>query len=91
MEATPIRDCSAGMVVQFLFEHVVTRFECPRILLSDQGSHFLNEIILDSIEELQIHHIKRNPYHPQVNVTMDAFKKILEKSLTKVCNVKRDD
>lgn len=45
-EVTPISDCSATIADNFLFEKVVTSIGCPRILSSDQGSHFLNKFIL---------------------------------------------
>ena len=36
-------------------------------------------------------HKKSTPYHLQENGTIEAFNKILEHALTKVCNANRDD
>jgi phosphatidylglycerophosphatase A len=38
-----------------------------------------------------IQHHKSSPYHPQANGTMEAFNKILEMGMTKVCCEKWDD
>ena len=44
-EAKPVKDCSLDIAAQFIFENIVTRFGCPRVLMSDQGLHFLNQTI----------------------------------------------
>jgi len=76
---------------KFLFKNVLTRFGCPKILMSDWGTHFLNETISTFTEEFQIYHQQSTPYQPQVNGTVEAFNKILETALTKFCNSQLND
>ena len=72
------------MTVKLLFENVVERFGCHKILISDQGTHFVNQLIEELKNEFKIQDIKTTPYYPQMNGVVEAFNKILENALTKV-------
>ena len=41
-------------------------------------------------KEYEVYNQKNKPHHPQENEIVEAFSKILENSLTKICNVKTD-
>jgi IS30 family transposase len=90
-EATPVKYCSAETPTHFLFEKMITRFGCPKISMSDQGNNFINSTIKAITKEFEVYHYKSTPYHPQENGTEEAFNKILENALTKICNVNMDD
>ena len=86
-----MKDCIAATIVKFLFEYVLTWFGFPKVLMSDKGTHFLNETINVMLEEFQVYHQKSMPYHPYANGTLEEFNKILENALTNICNAKRND
>jgi transposase InsO family protein len=90
-EARAVKDCSETTIVCFIFDDIISRFGCPKILMSDQGTHFINKTVESLTEEFTVHHQKSTMYHPQENGTVEAFNKILETTLTKICCVNKDD
>ena len=83
-DETPLKDCTVATSGRFLFKNVVIQFGCPNILMSDQGTHFVNQIIRVMTKEFHIQHKISTPYHPQENRAFEALNKILENALTKV-------
>jgi len=51
VEVEPIKDCSVDTTTWFLFENIVISFGCPKVLMSNQGNHFLKNTISTLIEE----------------------------------------
>jgi transposase InsO family protein len=90
-EARIVKDCSAATATWFIFDDIITRFGFPKILMSDQVTHFIKKTIESLTQEFEVHHQKRTPYHPQVNGTVEYFNNILDTMLTKICSVNRDD
>jgi hypothetical protein len=90
-EAREVKDCSATTATLFIFYGIITGFGCKKILMSDQGTHFINKIVEAPIEEFVVHHQKSMPYHPQENGIVEAFNTILETMIMKIFNVNRDD
>ena len=71
----PVKDCTGATALIFLFDIVVTRFGCPKILVNDQGTHFVNKTIEALTTKFQIQHRKTTHYHPQAHGTVEAFNK----------------
>lgn len=90
VEAQPIKDCIGVIAMKFPFEYVLTKFFCPKVLMSAHDTHFLNETI-NALTEFQVYHQKSTPYHPWDNGTVEAFNNILENAQIKVYNVYRND
>ena len=45
VEAIPTRTNDASVVVKFLRNHIFTRFDTPRALITDGGTHFCNKLV----------------------------------------------
>ena len=54
-----------------MYEDIILRFICPKILVSDRGLHLLNELFEEMTVKFQINHEKTTPYHPQTNGQME--------------------
>ena len=64
VEVKADKDCNADTTMHFIFEHILTKFGCPKILMSDRGANFINVTIEALTKEFKIHHAKSTPYHP---------------------------
>ena len=46
-EAAPVKYYTTMTATKFLFENMVKRFGCPKNLLSEKCTHFVNKIIAE--------------------------------------------
>ena len=54
------------------------------MILSDQGTHFNNNLIKGLMKKFKINHLFSTPYHPQTNGLVKHFNRTLCESLAKL-------
>ncbi|GJY42325.1 reverse transcriptase domain-containing protein [Tanacetum coccineum] len=81
-QVLPIND--ARVMIRFL-RRLFARFEVPKALISDRGTHFCNSQLEKALQKYRATHKLSTAYHPQTNgqteVTNRAIKCILERSV----------
>ncbi|KAI5075658.1 hypothetical protein GOP47_0009734 [Adiantum capillus-veneris] len=86
-----IQKNDARTTTAFLYEYAFMRYGLPIEIVSDWGTHFLNEVIESLLNEFMVIHNKSAPYHPQANGQVEHTNKILSSLLTKVVSSGRTD
>ena len=91
VEATdcPIND--AITVVGFIQRKILSRFEAPRTIISDEGSHFANKVFAKLMRRYGIKHLMGLAYHPQSNGQVEISNREIKKILEKIVSVSIKD
>ena len=67
VEALPCRAADAKHAHKMFHEIIFPRFGTPRMVISDGGSHFINQTFRNFLKELGGKHNIATPYHPQTS------------------------
>ena len=84
VEAKAVKKVDAKQTTIFMYENIISRFGCPKILISYKGLYFLNPVIREMIQLFQITHRKTTPYHPQTNGQIERINQTLIRILQKI-------
>ncbi len=82
-EAKLLKAANANTVATFLYEEIICRFGVSRILQSDRGTCFVNEVIQRLIKRFRIKYSLSSPYHSQLNGLVERFNKTLCEGIAK--------
>src|SRR3990170_5734836 len=83
-EAKPLKSANAETVATFIYEEIICRYGIPKVIQSDQETHFMNELLKNLIERFKIKHSLSSPYHLQSNGLVKRFNKTLCEGIAKV-------
>ncbi|MCO5593329.1 hypothetical protein L7F22_047339 [Adiantum nelumboides] len=84
VEAKALPNNTAKSTAWFLYEHIICRYGCPIEIVSDQGTHFINDTIEILTELFSIKHRKSTPYYPWYNGPTESSNKTIKTILTKI-------
>jgi hypothetical protein len=89
-EAEAMKEATSENVVEFIYEKIICRHGCPKVILTDRGAHFNNKIVDGLCGKFKIKHKLSSPYHPETNGLVERFNRTLCESLAKVTGNEED-
>ncbi|VVA40625.1 PREDICTED: LOW QUALITY PROTEIN, partial [Prunus dulcis] len=89
--AIATRTNDAKVVIGFLKGNIFTRFGTPRAIISDGGSHFVNQAFAALLKKYGITHKVATPYHPQTSGQVEISNREIKHILEKTVNTTRKD
>jgi hypothetical protein len=84
IEAIPTRNATHQVVMKFLYENILSRFGCPKRLVTDNAAAFKAEALVDMCKSMGIQLVHSTPYYPQGNGLAESSNKSLIKIIRKL-------
>ena len=91
VEAKALRDNTAASSEMFLYEYIWCRYGCLIELVSDQGGHFLGQVVESLTTFYAVVHKRSTPYYPQANGLAKSTNKTLQNILRKIVDENQTD
>ena len=90
-EAQAIPNAKVSLIISFFYEDIICRHGCPKEVLTDRSTHFVNEMLNSLCEKFGVKHKLSTAYHSQTNGLVKRFNRMLCKTLAKFANENKDD
>ncbi len=91
VEAQALHTNYVAITAKILYEHILMKFGCRLTILTNQGTHFINDAIKYLIDHFIIKHISYTIYYPQGIGHVKFTKKVFGTLLTKLVSENRND
>jgi hypothetical protein len=91
VEAKALRDNTTSSTAKFLYESIWCCYGCSIKLVSDQGAHFVNDVIRSLTQHYAVVNRRSTLYYPQGNDLAESTNKTLQTILRKIVEANRTD
>ncbi|CAF0827800.1 unnamed protein product [Didymodactylos carnosus] len=82
--AVPLPNCTVQTTAETIFTEYICKLGVPTVILSDNGTHFQNQLMSALTYLLGHNHIYSTTYHPQTNGTVERFNATFVPQLAKL-------
>jgi hypothetical protein len=83
--------CALIVIAKFLYDHILIRFGCPLTIVTDQSTHFINDVICYLTNHLILKHTNSTIYYPPGNGQVKFINKVFSTLLMKLVNEIQND
>lgn len=87
----PMVDQTAQTVSNGFVDFMISKFGCPRVLVTDNGKQLTGKIFEDLSKIYEYRHNRTTTYHPQSNGAVERLNKVIADMLSAYVNSKGDD
>jgi transposase InsO family protein len=86
VDVLPCRATNVMHSKRMFYEVIFPRHEVPRIVISDGGSHLIDQTFQKALSEVGVDHWIATPYHPQMSGQVETSNKKIKNILQKTVN-----
>ena len=83
MEAVPTRQATDAVIIDFLLNHILSRFGCPKRLITDNAQAFSSSRLVKFCNDYNIILSHSTAYYPQGNGLAESSNKSLVRTIKK--------
>ena len=91
VEAMPMFKDDGETATLFLVNQIIARFSVLREIVTDHGSHFQNQMMIELTSNLGLWQEHSSPYYPQANGQVEAVNKTLKTILQQTINLAKSN
>jgi len=75
VEAQTLYTNTVAITTKFLYKHIIMKFGCPLTIVTNQGTHFINDALMYLTNHFILRHTNFTIYHPQGNGQVESTNK----------------